>query len=259
VGKASYQIGTAAGADVDAQRPQTITYGGGAAALSSVGRGINYALNDTGTITGGTGDATYIVTSVGVGGAVTGVNLLTPGTTYTTNAANPTEAGGLQPGEGTGLVLSTTASSGPISAITLVGDVVDEPVNVVSQIEFQALAANNPANGTPNTAVYNPSFPNGTITVLPTPAAPLTLTFTGWYRLARFPNLVADYILAVGALDCLRDNLAVYAKTYYREAQIDPVIVMRAAQSKDFLRYQAQTSRAMFNRFTLSTRPQKQE
>ena len=81
------------------------------------------------------------------------------------------------------------------------------------------------------------------------PKASYTLSFTPWLRLPAFATLTQDYDLAVGALDALRDNLAVAGKTYYREAQIDPVAVMRASASKDFIRYQGMTSRAMFNRF----------
>lgn len=130
-------------------------------------------------------------------------------------------------------------------------------VSVVSAVEYQALLAYAPAAGRTNTAWYNPTYPNGTLTLLPTPNAVGTLTFEAWYRLVSFANPTDVYSLAVGVLDALRDNLAVSAKTYFTNSPLDPVVVLRAATAKDFLRYQSQTSRAMFNRFTLATNPAK--
>lgn len=146
---------------------------------------------------------------------------------------------------------------GPGAASITVGGTAS-PVNVVSSIEFQALSAANPTSGTPDTLWYNPTYPQGTLNVLPAPSANGTLNFTAWKRIVSFPDLSeTSFTLALGVLDGVRDNLAVAAKTYFRDAQIDPVIIQRAMASRDFLRYQGQTSRAMFNRFVLSTNPQK--
>lgn len=131
------------------------------------------------------------------------------------------------------------------------------PVNVVSAIEYQSLLAYAPPPGTPDTLWYNPTYPLGQLNLLPTPSAVGTLAFTAWQRLASFANLETAANLAVGVLDALRDNLAVAAKTYFRDAQIDPIIIQRAMLSKDFLRYQGLSSRAMMNRFTLTSNPRK--
>lgn len=131
------------------------------------------------------------------------------------------------------------------------------PVNVVSSIEYQAYLAANPASGTPDTLWYNPTYPQGSLTLLPTPSATGTLSFTAWQRIAAFAGLTNGFTLAPGVLDGLRDNLAVSAKTYFRDAALDPIIIQRAMASRDWLRYQGQTSRAMFNRFVLSSNPQK--
>lgn len=148
-------------------------------------------------------------------------------------------------------------TTGPGAAsLTVAG--AKSPVNVVSAIEYQALQASNPASGTPDTLWYNPTYPLGTLSVLPPPNATATLSFTAWARIVSFPDLTTtSFTLALGVLDGLRDNLAVAAKTYFRDSQLDPIIVQRAMVSRDFLRYQGQTSRAMFNRFVLSTNPQK--
>lgn len=130
-------------------------------------------------------------------------------------------------------------------------------VNVVSAIEYQALLANAPLPGRPDTAWYNPTYPLGTLNLLPAPSAVGTLIFQAWFRIVQFATLSQDYEIAVGVLDGLRDNLAVAAKAYFTSAQLDPIIAARAMVARDFLRYQAQTSRAMFNRFTLASNPAK--
>lgn len=130
-------------------------------------------------------------------------------------------------------------------------------VRVVSAIEYQALLAYAPAAGTPDTLWYNPTYPNGTLNFLPVPSATGTFAFNPWSILTSFASLSTNVTLAPGMLDALRTNLAVYSKSYFRDAQLDPIIASLAAMAKDFLRYQGQTSRAMFKRFTLSTAPQK--
>jgi hypothetical protein len=255
--QATYTIGEV-GANVTAPRPQRIAYGDSGASLSSPGLGSGYKVNDTGSVTGGGGTGgTYIITSVAPGGIVSSFNIAAEGADYTTNASAATATGGAQPGSGTGFLISITAAGGAITESALVGSVFGAPVNVVSAIEFQAFAANSPPNGMPDTLNYNPTYPMGTLNVLPAPSAAFTLSFTSWLRLTRFPNLTAPFTFAVGVLDALRITLAVYAKTYFRDAQIDPIIVQAAAMSKDFLRYQSLNSRAMLNRFTLVSNPRK--
>jgi hypothetical protein len=131
------------------------------------------------------------------------------------------------------------------------------PVNVVSAIEYQSLSAYSPAPGTPDTLYYQPSYPQGLLNLLPTPNAAGTLTFAAWQPVISFPELSTEVTFAVGGLDAVRDNLAVAAKTYFRDAQIDPLILQRAAEAKDFLRYQGINSRATMGRFTLTTNPRK--
>lgn len=257
INKGSYTIGESGTPDITAQRPPTIAMGPNAATLSSPSRGINYAVNDTGTITVGSGNATYIITAVAPGGAVSGYRLTNAGTAYATNAAATTAPGGPQPGVGTGFVLSITASGGAILASALVGTVIGAPVEVVSSIEFKAMAAYAPAAGLPDTLNYLDSYPTGTLKILPAPSSVLTLTFQAWSRITAFPTLVTAYTLAVGVFDALRQNLAVSGKTYFRDAQIDPLIVQAATVSRAFLRFQSINSRAMLDRFQLPTNPAK--
>lgn len=257
VNQGSYTIGESGGPTISAPRPPAIAMGPNAAALSSPARGVNYAVNDTGTVTTGSGDATYTISAVAPGGAVAGYNLTSNGTAYTSDAATPTATGGHQPGIGSGFLLNITASDGPITASVLVGSVIGAPVNVVSAIEFKASAAYAPTAGQPDTLNYTDGYSTGTLKVLPAPSAILTLTFQAWARITSFPTLFTAYNLVVGVLDALRQNLAVSGKTYFRDAQIDPLIVQSAVVSRAFLRYQSINSRAMLDRFQLPTNPAK--
>lgn len=256
VAKVKYTIGTS-GADIIAPRPQTVAYGQNSAEVSSADRGTNYAVNDTGIVNVSSANATYIITAVAAGGAVAGYSLTNNGTTYTTNAAAATVTGGPQPGKGTGFQLSITASSGPITASAFVGSVIGAAVQVVSMIEFQSLSAYTSTPGQPNSLWYKPSFPLGEIDIIPAPSAILNLTFNAWFRIVNFATLDSGYTLAVGVLDALRENLAAAGKTYFRDAQIDPMILQSAAASRAFLRYQSINSRALMNRFVLPTNPAK--
>lgn len=256
--QATYTIGPV-GASVTAPRPGMIQMGPAQASLSSPGRGENYVVNDTGTVVGGTGDATYRVTSVAPGGAVSGYVLTSPGTTYTTNAAAATATSAPQPGVGTGFLLSITASSGPITGSAFVGAVIGQPIDIISSIEYAAQAAYAAAASYPNSLNYKATFPLGTLAVIPAPSAVYNLFFQSWLRLVQFPDLFTQFSLAVGVYDGLRDNLAIALKTYWSDSQLDPIIPVRAGQALDFMRYQGIGSRAMMNRFMLTSNPQKKQ
>lgn len=126
------------------------------------------------------------------------------------------------------------------------------PVNSVSAIEYQALAASAPLPGLPDTLWYNPTYPKGTLTVLPEPADDGVLTFQAWQRIITFATLQTSYSPAVGVLDGLRCNLAVELKPYFTSGNLDPGVAARAAGSREFMRIQGTGSRAMLNRYQLS-------
>jgi hypothetical protein len=82
--------------------------------------GSQYALNDTGLIKTYSEDAVYQVTGVSAG-VVTSVRLLYGGSEYASGTGQATLAAPAVPAaNGTGFIISTTASAGPITASTLV-------------------------------------------------------------------------------------------------------------------------------------------
>lgn len=132
------------------------------------------------------------------------------------------------------------------------------PMNVVSAIEYQALAGFTPANGVPDTLWYNPTYPLGTVTLLPSPAVVGTVAFSVWEILQTFASAATAANLSVGVQEVLTDVLAVKLKSYFSQGQLDPIVAIRAMGARDILRYQSMNSRATFNRYALSTNPAKQ-
>lgn len=136
---------------------------------------------------------------------------------------------------------------------------ITSPVNVVSAIEFQSLQGYYPIQDVPDTLYYQAAYPYGVLNILPVPNVFGTLSFTAWQRLAGFAQPSTDANLAVGVEDMIRNNLAVYLKPYFADSQLNPAVIVLAKEAKDFLRYQSLNSRAMMNRFTVSSAPRKPE
>ena len=97
----------------------TATVGGTITAAAVDAGGVNYATGDTGLIQAGAMNGVYQVTAQS-GGVVTAIIILERGTGYSTTTGAATKAAtGIPANPGRGLTLNVTASSGPISAITI--------------------------------------------------------------------------------------------------------------------------------------------
>lgn len=164
-------------------------------------------------------------------------------------------------GQGAGSTIPATRPSNIVygdqaASITITSSTT--PINVLSSIEYKSLAGYAPASGTPDTLWYNPTYPNGTLTLLPAPSQVGVVTFNAWQILQAFANLNTSAVLAVGVQEVLTDMLAVKLKSYFSEGILNPVVAARAMGARDILRYQSMRSRATFNRYALSTNPAKQ-
>lgn len=122
-------------------------------------------------------------------------------------------------------------------------------INVVSGVEWWNVEASADATGVSNVAYYDPTYPLGTLNVMPVPtAAGDTITVKGLYPLNYFPNLTTNYALSIGTELALRTNLAMLLKPYFLDQQLAPEIAQAAVEAKNALRYVAITSRAMMRR-----------
>lgn len=164
-------------------------------------------------------------------------------------------------GQGAGATVPTTRPSQIVTgeqAASITISAVVTPINVVSAIEFKALAGYSPPAQTPDTLWYNPTYPNGTVTLLPAPNVVGSISLSAWEILQSFANLNTIASLAVGVQEVLTDMLAVKLKSYFSEGVLNQVVAARAMGARDILRYQSMQSRATFNRYALSTNPAKQ-
>jgi hypothetical protein len=84
----------------------------------------------------------------------------------------------------------------------------------------------------PNILFYDPQFPLGIINVLPFPNAPYTMFWDSYLQLSDFANLQTEVSLPPGYALAIKTNLAVALKPYFDDAQLDPVVLARALESK---------------------------
>ena len=129
------------------------------------------------------------------------------------------------------------------------------PINVVSAIEYKMIESGSTITGITDTVFYDNQYGLGVINLAPLPSSTTqgNIQIQGWYIFLNFANLYTVYNLAYGVEKALQDNLAVNLKSYFSEAQLNPAVVVSAAEAKDFIRYQSINSRALIKRTMLST------
>jgi hypothetical protein len=84
----------------------------------------------------------------------------------------------------------------------------------------------------PNILFYDPQFPLGVINVLPYPNAAYTMFWDSYLQLSDFANLQTEVTLPPGYALAIKTNLAVALKPYFDDAQLDPIVLARAMESK---------------------------
>jgi hypothetical protein len=83
----------------------------------------------------------------------------------------------------------------------------------------------------PDVLFYDPKFPLGVINVMPYPNLPYTMFWDSYLQLVDAAALNSAIALPPGYIDALKSNLACYLKPYFADAQLDPLIIARAARS----------------------------
>lgn len=84
----------------------------------------------------------------------------------------------------------------------------------------------------PTILFYDNQFPLGIINVAPFPTINYTMFFDSYLQLAEFPSLFTAVSLPPGYNLAIKTNLAVALSPYFSDAQLNPVIVARALDSK---------------------------
>jgi len=83
----------------------------------------------------------------------------------------------------------------------------------------------------PNILFYDPQFPLGVINVLPFPNQPYTMFWDSYLQLSDYTSLTQVIQLPPGYKLAMWSNLAVLAKPYFLDGQMDPIIPVIATQS----------------------------
>lgn len=84
----------------------------------------------------------------------------------------------------------------------------------------------------PTILFYDPQFPLGIINVAPFPTIAYTMFWDSNLQLTDFTTIAAAVSLPPGYVLAMKTNLAVALKPYYADAQLDPIILARAMESK---------------------------
>ncbi len=106
------------------------------------------------------------------------------------------------------------------------------PVGVIPQDQWNLIGLRTNTSDIPDTMFYDPQFPLGIINIFPVPLMTYTFTFDAYLQLSDFTGLTTALTLPPGYQDAIQHNLAIRLKPFFRDAQIDPLIVELASQTK---------------------------
>lgn len=106
------------------------------------------------------------------------------------------------------------------------------PVYVVPQDRWNQIGLRTTTSNLPDTLFYDPQYPLGIINIFPVPLDSYTVFFDANITLSEFSNLIQSLALPPGYEAAIIHNLAIWMKPYFKDAQIDPIIIELASQTK---------------------------
>ena len=106
------------------------------------------------------------------------------------------------------------------------------PMDVIDQQTWNLKTTSLVNSNLPDTLFYDPQYPLGIINIWPVPNISYPVFFMALAQLGAFPSLKAPLILPPGYYLAISTNLAVALKPYYKNAQLEPIVVARAMESK---------------------------
>lgn len=105
-------------------------------------------------------------------------------------------------------------------------------MDVVDQLTWNIQTTAVANSDLPNILFYDPQFPLGIINVWPTPSIGYTCSFLSYRQLGDFASLDALFSLPPGYKRMITTNLCLSLKPYFTGAQIDPLIMKEASETK---------------------------
>jgi hypothetical protein len=106
------------------------------------------------------------------------------------------------------------------------------PLDVVPQTTWNLIGQRFVNSNLPDTLFYDPQYPLGIINIFPVPNISYNIFFDSYLQLTEFANLTTQINLPPGYKTAFQDNLAVYMKPHFADAQIDPLVIQAAMKSK---------------------------
>lgn len=121
---------------------------------------------------------------------------------------------------------------GPVSAYIMDENNNRYPVEVIPQDRWNMIGLLTNTSNIPDTIFYDPQYPLGIINVFPTPNQGNTLYFDSYLQLSDFTGLTTAMSLPSGYESAIYHNLAIALKPFFKDAQIDPIIIQLASDAK---------------------------
>jgi hypothetical protein len=107
------------------------------------------------------------------------------------------------------------------------------PVNVIQQDKWNAIGNRvTTTSQIPDTLFYDPQFPLGIINIFPVPLLNYTLYWDSYLQLTQFASLSAQMSFPPGYQDMIQHNLTVRMKPFFKDGQLDPIIIELARETK---------------------------
>lgn len=105
-------------------------------------------------------------------------------------------------------------------------------MDVVDQMTWNIQTTAVANSDLPDHLFYDPTYPLGTINIWPTPSSSWTCSFLSYLQLGGFASLAAVFNLPPGYKRAITTNLCLSLKAYFQDANIDPLIIKEAMETK---------------------------
>lgn len=105
-------------------------------------------------------------------------------------------------------------------------------MDVVDQLTFNIQTTAVANSSLPDHLFYDPQFPLGIINIWPTPSTGYTCSFLSYAQLGDFSAPSSAFSLPPGYKRAITINLCLSLKPYFTSAQIDPLIIKEASETK---------------------------
>ena len=156
------------------------------------------------------------------------VSILEQSLTYVPNQSAYT----IGPGGNVNLTRPLSIIATPGSAYTVDFNGNQYQMDVVTRAQWNLRGSRNTNSNFPDTLFYDPKFPLGILNFDPMPNIGYTAYFDSYLQLSDFATLNTTLSLPPGYQLAITSNLAVFLKPYYADAQLNPLVLLQAAESK---------------------------